>query len=497
MIRAPWVVVAAGAVVVVLGSALRPLVVADREPPPVSVEAVASTRLVCPDPIANALITSVVTGFVAPGLGGKRGAAGSGGAAGSTGAAQLVTMPPKGASQSKAISVAGRSQTLSTSGMPLPPVVATGIGSLAPGLTLDQFTLGDQGRTRGLAAMECVAAGTDEWFVGGGSGVGRLSVVTLTNPEDSPASVDVLLFGPGGALPAPAGRGVFVPGRGQVRLSLSDLAPGVANFVVHVETLSGRVAAAVSDRLVNGLIPRGLEWVPRSTGPSTRTIVSAIPGKVSPVRLSVLSPQHDATVRVRLITPSGTFAPAGMAKLALSAGRVEVIDITSALRQQPVAVELTSDQPVVGGAWYQLGDATGIAEFAYAAGAPELTGPAAVAGLPIASGYRHRLYLTNTGGKQASVVVTVYDDAGRSRTTTLRVARGSTQVWTVRPPTKRTSGIFSMVVTPSATSTHIRGMRITSLPTGSGTMAAGVTLSPVRSKVVVPEAQPNLAVSAG
>ena len=492
MRRAPWAVVAAGAVVIVLGSALRPLVVVDAEPPPVSVEAVESTRLVCPDPIANALITSVVTGFVVPGLG-----VGPGGATGSAGAAQLATMPPKGASQKKAITKAGRSQTLSTSGTPLPPVVATGRGSLAPGLTMDQFTLGDQGRTRGLAAMECVAAGTDEWFVGGGSGVGRLSVVTLTNPEDSPASVDVLLFGPAGALPAPAGRGVFVPGRGQVRLSLTDLAPGVPDFVVHVQTRSGRVAAAVSDRLVNGLIPRGLEWIPRSTSPATRTIVSAIPGKVSPVRLSVLSPERDATVRVRLITPSGTFAPAGLANLTLSAGHVEVVDITTSLRQQPVAVELTSDQPVVGGAWYQLGDATGLAEFAYAAGAPELTGPAAVAGLPTASGYRHRLYLTNTGDKQASVAVTVFDGAGRKRTTTLRVARGTTQVWTVRPPTSRTTGLFSMVVTPSATSPHIRGMRITSLPAGSGTMAAGVTLSPVRSKVVVPEAQPNLAVSVG
>ena len=492
MRRAPWAVVATGAVVIVLGSALRPLVVADAEPPPVSVEAVESTRLVCPDPIANALITSVVTGFVAPGLG-----VSPGGTTGSAGAAQLATMPPKGASQKKAITKAGRSQTLSTSGTPLPPVVATGRGSLAPGLTMDQFTLGDQGRTRGLAAMECVAAGTDEWFVGGGSGVGRLSVVTLTNPEDSPASVDVLLFGPAGALPAPAGRGVFVPGRGQVRLSLTDLAPGVSDFVVHVQTRSGRVAAAVSDRLVNGLIPRGLEWIPRSTSPATRTIVSAIPGKVSPVRLSVLSPERDATVRVRLITPSGTFAPAGLANLTLSAGHVEVVDITTSLRQQPVAVELTSDQPVVGGAWYQLGDATGIAEFAYAAGAPELTGPAAVAGLPTASGYRHRLYLTNTGDKQASVAVTVFDDAGRTRTTRLRVARGTTQVWTVRPPASRTTGIFSMVVTPSATSTHIRGMRITSLPAGSGTMAAGVTLSPVRSKVLVPEAQPNLAVSVG
>jgi len=487
MKRAHLVILGAAAAIVVVGSVLHPVVASVPEPPAVVVEPVESSRLVCPDPIASADVQSAVTAMVTPGLPGQKVG---------TGGAQIATLPPKGTAVEKvSIPAAGAARTLSTAGTPLPPVVASAKGSLAPGLVLDQMTLGDQGKARGLAAMECAAPGTDQWFVGGGSDVGRTSVVTLANPEESPASVDVLLWGPMGPLPAPGGRGVFVPARGQVRLSLSALAPGVPQFVVHVDVQSGRVSAAVSDQQVTGLIPRGVDWVPSAAAPSTTVVVVGIPARVTPVQLSVLSPDHDATVKVRLLTPSGSFSPAGLTTVSLTAGQVEVVDLTKVLREQPSSVELTSTVPIIAGAWYRLGEPTGVGEFAYAGSAPALTGPAAVAGLPSGSTYRHRLYITNTAGdRDVTVMVTTINRQGKATKTKLKITRGSTQVWTAKPPGE---GSFSLVVTPPSGSGMIRVARVTSLPAASGTMATGVPMSPVRSKVSVPEAQPNLAVANG
>ena len=484
MNRGLLVAIAGGAGLVVLGSAIHPVVASTPQPPAVTVEPVESSRLVCPDPLGTSNIDSTVSGFVAPGLKGQSG----------QGKAAIATVPTAGSPiRREPIPGAGVAVSISTTGKALPPVVGTGEGSLAPGLALDQYTLSSQSINRGLASMECFPAGTDQWFVGGGSVEGRVGEVSLANPEDTPATVDVLLWGPDGPLPAPAGRGVFVPAHGKVRLPFSVLAPGIFSFTIHVESRSGRVTAAVLDHMVHGLIPRGLEWVPLTTPPSLQTVVAGIPAKVDPVLLSVLSPDRDATVKVRLITPQGTFAPAGLTSISLNAGNLWVGQVAKILRGQPAAIELTSTSPIVAGVWYRIDGQNGEAEFAYAAGAPALTGPAVVAGMPTASGYRHRLYLSNNDRQRdSSVVVSVTAKGGRTVNTTLRVPRGTTQVWTIPAPGQ---GPFSLVVTPTPGAPPIHAARVTSLPTDNGTMVTGVPLTPVRSKVVVPQAQPNLGVT--
>jgi len=364
---------------------------------------------------------------------------------------------------------------------------------LAPGLALDQFTLSTTGSTRGLASLECFSAGSDQWFVGASASVGRTGSVVMANPEDTPATVDIVLWGATGALPAPSGRGVFVPAHGQVRVPFSVLAPGVPDFAIHIESRSGRVVASVFDRDANGLIPRGLEWVPLTAAPAAQVVVPGIPAQVTPVKLSVLATTRDTTVNVRVLNPSGAFAPAGLSTITLTAGQLQVVDLTKVLRGQPAAVELTADSPIVASAWYQLDGANGAAEFAYAAGAPALTGAAVVAGLPTSRGYRHRLYLTNNNRQRASsVTVQVVPKSGTSKTTRLKIAAGTTQVWTV-PATG--DGPLSLIVRPDPGAPPIHGARVTSLPDAEGTMATDVPLTPVRSRVTIPQAQPNLGVA--
>ncbi len=482
MNRALLTTLAAGAGLLVIGSAVHPFVTAVPDPPAQTVEAVESSRLVCPDPVGSSSLASTVTGFVAPVVTDQKG---------QPGAAEIFTNPTKGVTrQTEVIPKAGVAVSLSTNGSSLPSVIGTGAGSLAPGLALDQFTLSTTASTRGLASLECFPAGSDQWFVGGSATVGRTGSVVLANPEDAPATVDILLWGSTGELPAPSGRGVFVPAHGQVRVPFSVLAPGVADFAIHIESRSGRVVAAVSDRAANGLIPRGLEWVPLTALPASQVVVPGIPAQVTPVKLSLLATAHDTKVNVRVLNPSGAFAPAGLSTITLTAGQLQVVDITKVLRGQPSAVELSADSPIVASAWFELDGANGSAEFAYAAGAPALTGAAVVAGLPTSRGYRHRLYLTNNNRQRASsVTVQVVPKTGSSKTIRLKIAPGTTQVWTV-PATG--DGPISLMVRPDPGTPPIHGARVTSLPDAEGTMATDVPLTPVRSRVTIPQAQPNL-----
>jgi hypothetical protein len=48
------------------------------------------------------------------------------------------------------------------------------------------------------------------------------------------------------------------------------------------------------------------------------------------------------------------------------------------------------------------------------------------------------------------------------------------------------------MVRPDPGTPPIHGARVTSLPDAEGTMATDVPLTPVRSRVTIPQAQPNL-----
>ena len=160
---------------------------------------------------------------------------------------------------------------------------------------------------RGLAGTVCAVPGTDFWFVGSGAVVGQRGRVYLTNPEAAPAVVDVTLYGPDGPVDAPAGRGVPVAaGTQEVRL-LDALAPGVTRFAVHVHARSGRIAAAVRDQQVDGLTPRGADWLPpaAAAGPAARCCPASRPARGSG-SLQVVAPgDSDAIVKIRLVTGLG------------------------------------------------------------------------------------------------------------------------------------------------------------------------------------------------
>ena len=166
----------------------------------------------------------------------------------------------------------------------------------------------------------------------------------------------------------------MAPGRQEVRL-LDALSPGTARFAVHVHARQGRIAAAVRDQQVEGLTPLGADWVPAARPPARSVRVPGVPGGGGERHLQVVAPgTADGIVRVRLVSESGAFTPAGLDVIEVRAGSVTDVDIAQYAGGEPVTVELESDVPVTAGVLARVTGETGdLAEIAYAAAADPLT----------------------------------------------------------------------------------------------------------------------------
>ncbi len=281
------------------------------------------------------------------------------------------------------------------------PVVARADGAAAPGLAVAMLTRSTVDAARGLLGTTCAAAGSDFWFVGSGSVVGQRGRVYLSNPESAPAVVDLELFGPDGPIDAPAGRGIAVAAGAQEVVLLDALAPGTTVFAVHVHARAGRIAAAVRDQQIDGLTPRGADWLPPAAPPARRQVVAGVVGGAGQRLLQVVAPgESDAIVKLQLLTDAGSFAPAGLDVLEVPAGSVAVVDLAPYAATEPVAVELDADVPVTAGLMARTEGATpdALTDVAYtAAGRPLTTAmPGAVPGVRTGTGVGSTLLLATS-----------------------------------------------------------------------------------------------------
>jgi hypothetical protein len=128
----------------------------------------------------------------------------------------------------------------------------------------------------GLAASSCTSAAADSWLVGGATTTGRSTLITLTNPTEVVASVDLEVFGEIGAISAPGLTEIAVAPGSQRVLALAGFAPQLASPVVHVTATGGQVVANLQQTTVRGIEAGGVDMVGPSTAPSTTTVIPGL-----------------------------------------------------------------------------------------------------------------------------------------------------------------------------------------------------------------------------
>lgn len=174
-----------------------------------------------------------------------------------------------------------------------PPVLAAGVASITPvtspavvgadALGNEQASLAanlsysaTDGDLRGLAATQCQPPGNDAWLLGANTAVGRTAVLNVSNASETPATVNLELYGYEGQIQAPGARGLLVAPGTTRSVNLAGLAPGESQLAVHVRSTGGPVAATIQQSVLRGIAPGGVEYLSPGAGPSNLQVMSGV-----------------------------------------------------------------------------------------------------------------------------------------------------------------------------------------------------------------------------
>jgi hypothetical protein len=296
----------------------------------------------------------------------------------------------------------------------LPP--RTTSSALPPLLSGAQSQVVNSGDLVGLAAAECAEGSSDSWLVGGATDTGRTTLVTLSNPSNVIATVNLTIYSETGPIAAAGTEGIVVPPGGQRVLSLAGFAPDITSPVVRVQSRGGRVVANLQQSIVRTLEPGGVALVGTTTAPST---LSVIPGLVLSNGTSVSARQAesgfgDLRSIIRLFVPGTESARAEITivpengsdaatpvRVVVQPGIVTDVPLDSYL-DGTYTVTIASDKPLVAGARVSTVGSTGLSDFAWFASAATVTQRALVA---VATGPAPVLHIANPTRKDAVVTI--------------------------------------------------------------------------------------------
>jgi hypothetical protein len=309
----------------------------------------------------------------------------------------------------------------------------------------------------GLVVGSCPGVVDDAWLLGLGSGGKHFSTLILTNLADTPAAVDLSLWGPKGKIDGVGSEGVVVQPASVRRIRLDELAAGEPELAMHVHRRRGSLSAIVNDATTS--VFSGTEPVSATLSPRRKQVVGGLVQGAGGRTLMMVNPgRTTARVDVKVIGPKNTFTPSGLDQVKVRAGTTRSVTVPKSAGAGVQALSLTSDQPI--SATVRM--APGNTDYAYAEAVPTLSGAAIV---PVEVGPKiaaPRLVLT-APGRAATADVQAYDASMRPLASSTLSIKAGTTTW-ARLET-RDAAYF--VVTPRgrivAAATYVKGDGVSSL----------------------------------
>lgn len=456
---------------------------------PVARLPVQRSTLLCPEPSSSEFANTRYTSFTPEATdspsGGNSGPDSASG--GNTATLVPVVASPK---PYKPLTAPGKPVTYTTDKPEAPALVGTANGSLAPGWTVQQTTVVDDGPERGLLGTSCVVPDSEFWFPGASTQSDRQDYVHLVNPDDSPAVVDIELYGKDGLLKASTGDGITVPGGTSKPVLLSTLvADKQADLTVHVVARSGRVGAEMQATHTDD----GADWLPTVAEPAADLVLPGIPADATDVRLTAFDTgSDDADLTLKLATSSGSITPAGHETLHVKSRMTASVDLGALTRDDAGSLIIGSSsvhpaQPVVAALTIIRGKGSD-QEMAFLPATAPIGTRATVADNRTKGS---TLSLTATGSA-ATVRITssVGSSGGTSATKTVIVKAGSTMALPPPPPPSA-KGSYAVTV-ERVSGGHLYASRMLALPLDGVQMFTIQAMPDDKGMVAVPQAGPDL-----
>ncbi|HWL01899.1 MAG TPA: DUF5719 family protein [Microbacteriaceae bacterium] len=212
----------------------------------------------------------------------------------------------------------------------------------------------EAGNVVGYATASCGQPTLRSWIIGGSTQLGRTSILTIINPSNVEATVDLTLSGESGAIAAAGLRGIVVPPGSQRVIPVSGFSLEQRAPVIGITSTGGNVAAFLQQSIIRTLIPGGVDLIGQQT-PSTTLVMAGIEvaGEEALSSINATPVDEDDTMpTLRLFAPGASTLDATVAIIpvgstladALDHPRVEEVGdaLTDAHDHTPEAPEPTS-----------------------------------------------------------------------------------------------------------------------------------------------------------
>lgn len=211
----------------------------------------------------------------------------------------------------------------------------------------------------GFAASACTSPRFDSWLAAGATSTGAADLVSIANPGDVTATVDITVFGQSGPVVPPGGEGVVVAARSQVTLPLAGLALGELAPVLRLQAIGAPVVVSLQSSRTVTLEPVGLDVsgpaappAPSQTIPGVVTTTASDPAVAGSVtaRVRLLSASEATTATVTVFA-EGSDTPAIAPAPAQLQGGIPVELELPGLAAGAYTVRVDASAPVVASAW--------------------------------------------------------------------------------------------------------------------------------------------------
>lgn len=163
----------------------------------------------------------------------------------------------------------------------------------------------------GTLGAACQRPTQEQWLVGANTNTGRESLLLLSNPASTDATVDLQIFGDQGAIDGSGLSGVSVPANRTTVLPLAGFAPDNSVLAVHVVSNGASIASWIQQRTVRGTVASGADFISPSIGAAKSLSIPGLLKRGTDAASALISANNDyadLTPTLELFVPGGKAA---------------------------------------------------------------------------------------------------------------------------------------------------------------------------------------------
>jgi hypothetical protein len=328
-------------------------------------------------------------------------------------------------------------------------------------LTAQNYQVVNNPSMQGAVGANCQAPSVEQWFVGATTTVGRESLLLISNPNNTDATVDLNLFGSNGVIDSAGLNGIAVSANRSVVLPLAGFAPQNESLTVHLTSHGAAVSSWIQQKTIRGTSAAGADlispsidsgknlvipgFLKRGTSDATKLIAGNDNYSDLTPHLSIFVPGDVAATVTAQIIGSDSKTYGTVVQETVSGKQSQQFAITG-LKDGDYSVFLTSSQPVIAGVQLSRTKAgkTPNTDFAYL---PAVAAGSNASVIAVPNSGISKLSIASSVDASAQVVIT---DLGSGEKSSVSIPKLASKVVELKP-----GSVVSIAAIGAASSTMV------------------------------------------